>query len=108
MRSHACQVTLVTAGKVLVKQAGNCQAQHRITQEFKPLVVLDTIAAVSHRQSQQTGIDKLVAELALQSVEAGIHRGRSCLPRTLDRHQGERPSYLISRNTGLINSISFS
>jgi hypothetical protein len=74
VRSHTGQVTLITAGKVFIKQAGNRQAQHRITQKFKPLVVLDTITSVGHGQGQQARVDKCIAKPVLKRIEARIHQ----------------------------------
>jgi hypothetical protein len=51
--AHARQVAFVAAGEAFVQQRRHCQAQHRVAQEFKPLVVIGTPAAVGQRALQQ-------------------------------------------------------
>ena len=89
VRAHAGEVALVAVREALEQQAGDRQAQHRIAQELKPLVVVGAPAAVGEGPRQQGRLCKAVAQALLQSVEAGVHRGYFV-----------RPSYLMSRNTG--------
>jgi uncharacterized membrane-anchored protein len=110
MCSHTGQIAFVGAGEALVKQARDRQTQHRIAEEFEPLVVFGAVTAVRQCQCQQAHIGKPVAEAALQGVEAVIHRNEAIEafdvePRAAYR---DRPSYLINRNTGAITSISLS
>ena len=94
------QVTLVGTGEALEQQAGDHQAQHRVAEKFEPLVVVGAEAAVRQRTGQQERIVEAMADAPLQCLETGVHHGREAY--------FDRPSYLISRNTGLISSISLS
>ncbi len=74
MRAHARQVAFVGAFEALVQQAGDGQAQHRVTEKFKPLVVVGTEAAVRQRAAQQARVAEAVTDAPLQCVQAGVHR----------------------------------
>ena len=106
--ANAGQIALVAAGKPLEQETGHRQAQHRVAQEFKPLVVIGAEAAVCDGQRQQRRICKRVPQVSLQRLNARIHGGAIGTAGHALGRQGERPSYLMSRNTGLITSISLS
>ena len=101
--AHAGEIALVGPGEALEQQARDGEAEHRVAEEFEPLVVVGPEAAVPQRTLEQALLRELVAQSLLQCGETRIHGGTGG-----DYFALELPWYLISRYTGLTISTSLS
>ena len=76
--THARQVAFVAARESVIEQARDGQAQHRVTQELEPLVVVGAMAAVGQRPLKQRDGSKTVSQALLQRQQIGIQK--LCIP----------------------------
>ena len=64
--THARQVAFGQLAQLRIQQVGHRQVEHRVPQEFQPLVVIGTEAAVRGGLQQQRPLAKSVAQAGLQ------------------------------------------
>ena len=76
--ADARELALVLAAQSFVEQARDGQAQHRVTQELEPLVVIGAMAAVGQRPLKQRDGSKTVSQALLQRQQIGIQK--LCIP----------------------------